>query len=73
MLVYKGCILEHWREPFQGNECCQVFLHYNNALSDFAEQNKYDKRPHFVDKYFYITIIKQLKALKIISLTKEHI
>ena len=46
MLVYKGCILEHWREPFQGDECCQVFLHYNNALSDFAEENKYDKRPH---------------------------
>jgi hypothetical protein len=46
MLVYKGCILEHWREPFQGDECCQVFLHYNNALSDYAEENKYDKRPH---------------------------
>jgi hypothetical protein len=46
MLVYKGCMLEHWREPFEGNECCQVFLHYNNALSDFAEENKYDKRPH---------------------------
>ncbi len=46
MLVYKGCVLEHWREPFQGDECCQVFLHYNNALSDFAEENKYDKRPH---------------------------
>ena len=46
MLVYKGCVLEHWREPFQGDECCQVFLHYNNALSDYAEENKYDKRPH---------------------------
>jgi len=46
MLVYKGCILEHWREPFQGDECCQVFLHYNNALFDYAEENKYDKRPH---------------------------
>ena len=33
MLVYKGMILEHWREVFLGNDCAQVFLHYNNARS----------------------------------------
>ena len=27
MLIYKGLELEHWREPFQGTNCCQVFLH----------------------------------------------
>ena len=29
MLMYKGCELEHWREPFDGEMCVQVFLHYN--------------------------------------------
>ena len=28
-LVYKGCEIEHWREPFQGEICVQVFYHYN--------------------------------------------
>jgi len=46
MLVYRGCDLEHWREPFQGNECVQVFLHYNNSKTLGAEENIFDKRPH---------------------------
>ena len=45
MLMYRGCDLEHWREPFEGNDCGQVFLHYNDAGSKDAEQNKYDGRP----------------------------
>ena len=44
MLVYSGCDLEHWREPFEGEECVQVFLHYNHVNGRFAEQNKFDKR-----------------------------
>jgi len=28
MLIYSGCELEHWREPFEGNVCSQVFLHF---------------------------------------------
>ena len=31
MLVYKGVLLEHWREPFEGKHHAQVFLHYNDA------------------------------------------
>jgi hypothetical protein len=46
MLVYRGCELEHWREPFTGNECVQVFLHYNNIKTPGAKKNIYDKRPH---------------------------
>ena len=46
MLVYKGMELEHWREEFQGNDCCQVFLHYNDQSSKNAEQNINDRRPH---------------------------
>ena len=29
MLIYKGCDLEHWRKPFNGEVCVQVFLHYS--------------------------------------------
>ena len=45
MLIYSGCELEHWREPFQGKLCGQVFLHYNHADGQFAKTNLYDKRP----------------------------
>ena len=45
MLVYSGCELEHWREPFEGDNCAQVFLHYNNLDGPFGTQNKFDKRP----------------------------
>ena len=34
MLIYRGCDLEHWRDPFEGENCGQI-----------AEQNKYDGRP----------------------------
>ena len=46
MLVYSGCELEHWREPFKGKECVQVFLHYNNRKTPGAKENMFDKRPH---------------------------
>jgi len=45
MLVYNGCDLEHWREPFEGNICGQVFLHYNHLNGKFADKNKFDGRP----------------------------
>ena len=46
MLVYKGMILEHWRETFIGQDCAQVFLHYNNVKSEGSEENLFDARPH---------------------------
>ena len=45
MLIYSGCELEHWRDPFQGTVCSQVFLHYNHANGPFAKTNMFDKRP----------------------------
>ena len=45
MLIYSGCELEHWREPFEGNVCSQVFLHYNRANGPFAKTNLLDGRP----------------------------
>jgi hypothetical protein len=45
MLIYSGCDLEHWREPFEGKVCSQVFLHYNHANGPFAKTNLFDGRP----------------------------
>ena len=45
MLMYRGCDLEHWREPFNGKDCGQVFLHYNDASGKNAKENKFDGRP----------------------------
>ena len=45
VLIYSGCELEHWREPFQGKVCSQVFLHYNHANGPFAKTNLLDGRP----------------------------
>ena len=46
MLVYYGCELEHWREKFKGEECVQVFLHYNNCKTPGAKDNMFDQRIH---------------------------
>jgi hypothetical protein len=45
MLIYRGDKLEHWREPLQGKEHVQVFLHYNNVNSKDSKDNLYDARP----------------------------
>ena len=42
MLLYRGCGLEHWREPFTGDDCAQVFLHYNKKGK---KANAFDSRP----------------------------
>ena len=46
MLIYSGCALEHWREKFTGNECAQVFLHYNDSKTKGSKKNMFDTRPH---------------------------
>jgi hypothetical protein len=46
MLVYRGVELEHWRNKFKGEECVQVFLHYNNRKTPGARKNMFDGRPH---------------------------
>ena len=45
MLIYMGCELEHWRDPFPGKDCGQVFLHYNDRSKKTAKDNLYDRRP----------------------------
>ena len=43
LLIYRGCDLEHWREHFTGDNCAQVFLHYNDSKE---QKNIFDNRPH---------------------------
>ena len=57
MLVYEGAKFEHWREPFTGTACIQLFLHY---VEDNKKNKKrlYDSRPHLgLDSYFKGAII----------------
>lgn len=46
MLIYRGNELEHWREAFTGENCGQVFLHYNNVKTKGSEENIFDGRAH---------------------------
>ena len=43
MIIYRGCELEHWREPFKGKNHAQVFLHYNEVDGKYNNLN--DGRP----------------------------
>ena len=43
MIVYRGCEVEHWREPFKGINHAQVFMHYNEKDGKYDIQ--YDGRP----------------------------
>ena len=41
-IMYRGCEVEHWREPFMGLNHAQVFLHYNEKDKEF--NNIFDGR-----------------------------
>jgi len=43
MLIYRGDVVEHWREPLWGNNHAQVFLHYNEK--DGKYHMPFDARP----------------------------
>ena len=43
MLIYRGDQVEHWREPFMGNNHAQLFLHYNEKDGDYNIM--FDGRP----------------------------
>ncbi len=45
MLIYKGTEVAHWRKPFEGRECIQTFLHYNEYRKE-GNPPYYDSRPH---------------------------
>jgi SEC-C motif len=43
MLIYRGADVPHWREPFAGDWCVQVFLHYVDARGSYTDF-KFDGR-----------------------------
>ena len=51
MLIYRGCEIEHWREPYKGLNHAQVFLHYNDMNGENCIP--FDTRPMLglTDKY----------------------
>ena len=34
-IIYNGCKLEHWREPFDGDYHIQTFLHYVDKKGEY--------------------------------------
>lgn len=44
MVIYKGCDVEHHREPFLGLNHAQVFLHYHDKKGPYYN-GMYDNRP----------------------------
>ena len=63
LVMYRGCELEHWREAFEGENCGQVFFHYNDASGKEADVNKYDTRP-------FLGLPSWFKGFKIEKTTK---
>lgn len=43
-LIYHGIELTHWRAPYEGEECAQVFMHYVNQHGPNAGE-RFDRRP----------------------------
>jgi alkylated DNA repair dioxygenase AlkB len=44
-VVYMGCRMHHWREPYEGEWMTQVFLHWVDAFGPYADY-KFGKRPY---------------------------
>ena len=45
ILLYRGIDLVHWREPYEGKQLAQVFLHYVNQNGPHAGE-KFDRRQY---------------------------
>lgn len=69
LIVYKGCIAEHWREPFEGKEHMQVFTHYNDITGPFKDLNKFDCRPHMGLPSDFKDLSKELKVKEVYNST----
>tara|TARA_Y100000004_G_scaffold87877_1_gene98500 strand:+ start:5179 stop:5856 length:678 start_codon:yes stop_codon:yes gene_type:complete len=56
LLIYRGDIVEHWRDKFLGVNHAQVFLHYNKENDKDNNHGKIDGRPLYgiPSKYRYM-------------------
>jgi len=48
--VYEGCLYKHWRKPYSGKKCMQIFLHYVRANGDYTNYAK-DEREYYGQRY----------------------
>ena len=39
-VIYEGCLYKHWRKPYQGEKCMQIFLHYVRADGAYTNHAK---------------------------------
>jgi hypothetical protein len=44
LVVYRGCVLPHWRNKYDGDRHYQVFIHFVTKDGPFGEEYRYDKR-----------------------------
>jgi len=44
MMVYEGAALEHWREPFTGENHAQILGHYVDEKGPYGKSMRYDGR-----------------------------
>jgi hypothetical protein len=45
LIVYKGDLLPHWRESYEGDLHYQIFLHYVDINGKYGKMEEYDRRP----------------------------
>jgi hypothetical protein len=49
-VLYMGCVADHWRQQFVGDEYTQVFLHYVRSYGEnswaYFDKNKYENTNH---------------------------
>ena len=66
LALYRGCTLEHWREPFLGLNQAQVFLHYNDKDGPFGKgEGMYDFRPMLgVPEYCRLKSEEEVKRIE---------
>ena len=46
IMIYRGNMVEHWREPLESDDAVQCFLHYNDSKTKDAALNAADTRRH---------------------------
>jgi hypothetical protein len=49
--LYLGCETTHWRDPFEGNRCVQVFMHYVRLHGEYAKDHYFDFQWKRSDEY----------------------
>ena len=64
-VIYRGCEVEHWREPLDANHHAQMFLHYIDRAGKWGEICKFDCRPRLgvPARFQHPEKLKQLQQL----------